>query len=613
MGRRRTGGALLAATALVSTVLVSATTGVSGAEAISAKVPLVCVGADAKTNETLALAKGLIGSDKVFVDLLASAADIPSNAALDQEIDATFKWNGTMDQNLIDKAAGLGLKLDISNIKASMAIRGPADIDAFQTTGTNKVITPVAGQPAMLDIGTIGSKIRTTAGGIITYRVAGVTLTAALAVAGQNFVLNLTCSATGSNLITKTTVKDPDAPVFSPEVLKLTAAAGGTVSADLLGDVIKPGKTPLIADSLRIVEAPAGGKAELVDGRFTFTAPNTAGTYSTTVEVCGEPKPESGLPGVDEVQKLQLGDNWSDGVIGPRPVGFTLKFGDEETRVIWTAETTLGPILDPLPRGGKMPNSKDWAPENRAGQVNDYLVGVAYKKPSVGDVQRALEALPSIGKGNIEVTALKENPKNASSVTGFSVRFIGALAQQDVPAIELASWFAVPPQEMLDRIGALVAGLAGSMGGEEGGDTSVTDALNAAAGIKDTDSQSQKVTKANNYIGDKLRASITGGPAVTDAEWNWWVGIVVLNPIMDNVPAIIAWINSLFPKKVAASTLVAGEAPIPPEPLCAQGIIDVTVAGASVSPGGPESNNPGGGQGPGVLSKNTERSLRPAG
>ena len=597
--RRKTGGVLLATTALVSTVLVSATAGVSGAEPVSTKVPVVCVGADAKTQETLNLAKALIGSDKVYVDVNASAADLPTSAGIDQDINAQFTWTGTMDQGLIDKAAGLGLALNISNVQSSMSVRGPSSVDAFQATGSDATIAPVVGQPAGLALGTIGGPIKTTGGGIITYRVAGVTLTAALSLSGQNFVLNLTCSPTGSNLIAKTSVKDPNAPSFNPEVYKLNAAAGGTVSVDLLKDVVKPGKTPLMTDSLKIVESPSAGTATLSNGVLTYTAPTAPGTYSTTVEICGEPNADSGIPGVNEVQKLQLGDNWSDGLLGPRPVGFTLKVGDQETDVIWTAEHILGPILMPLPLNGIKPTSENWAPADSAGLVNDYLFGINLVAPTAGQIRSALEALPNIGAGNIEVTELRENEANPGAVTGFAIKFVKALAEQDVPQVELSDWFSVPPQEVLDRIGEAVAGIAGGAGGDEeapanpivtAADAARAAAHDAAIAGGKTEEQAKAAgdeaarNKANEILGNRILESVTGGPSVTDEEWSGWAEVVIISPIMDAVPAIIAWINSLFPKKVILSTTVAGEAPIPPEPLCAQGIIDVTVEGAAVQP-----------------------------
>ncbi len=96
------------------------------------------------------------------------------------------------------------------------------------------------------------------------------------------------------------------------------------------------------------------------------------------------------------------------------------------------------------------------------------------------------------------------------------------------------------------------------------------------------------IPQADKYIGDKLLASIVGGPKVTDAEWQAWVKLRLLDPLIAAAPAIIAFINSLFPVKLATETVVEGEAATPPPPLCAQGIVEVTVtevADATTVPG----------------------------
>ncbi len=562
--RRKTGGAVLTATALLAALLVSMTTGISSAAPVSAEVPAMCAGADKDSLATLALAKALIGSDKVAVKLLAnSKGSIPANAGIGDEINAAFDWKGTLDQNLIDKAADLKLALKITKVKTEMLVKGPSDQDRFTATGPDANVSAVKGAPAVLSLGSIGGPITTTGGGIITYRVGLVTLTASLSLSGQNFVINMKCATVGSNLIAKTTVKDPDAPTFTPDVVKLKANAGETVTVDLLDGVIQPGKTPLIPDSLKIAENPGAGSASISGGVFSFTAPSTPGTYSTTVEICGEPKADSGIPGVDEVQKIQLGTNWSgDGILAPRPVAFTLKFGEQETKLIWTARQLLG---FPLPLADGSPTPDNWAPANAPGLINTYALQTTYQPPTAAGVQAALEALPGIGAGNVAVTDLKENEGNPNLVTGFAVTYTGELAQQDVPELSLGQWYTVPPQELLDSIGEAVAGIAGGMGGDD----------DAPPGPMDGMTPEQ----ADAYIGNKLVASITGGPAVTDAEWDAWVKIRIINPIMDQVPAIIAWITSLFPEKLITSTLTAGEVPTPPQDLCAQGIIDVTVSG----------------------------------
>ena len=574
--RRRTGGVVLLVTALLSLVLVTATSGTSGAAPVSASLALTCVGADAETTSTLALAKGLIGSDTIGVILNATAGDIPEAAGLDQEINAAFNWSATMDQTLIDQAAGLGLSLSISNLKAQMLVKGPSSVDTFDATAPDTSLTPTAGVPSVLDLGVVGGPILTTGGGIITYRVGEVSLTAALAVSGQNFVLNVKCGIDGSNLIAKTTVKDPDAPIFTPEVIPLSTNAGGTATVDLLNGVISPGKTPLLPETLEIVEPPAAGTATISNGVFSFTAPAEPGTYSTTVQICGAPKSEAGTPGISEVQTLSLGKNWDGpGLFGaamfnPRPVAFSLKVGDQETALIWTAERNILPGI-PLPLGPN-PTPGNWAPENGPGLVGEYAFWTHYKATDAITIKAALEALPNVGIGNIKVVELKENPDKPNRVTGFQITYVGALAEQDVPAVTLGQWYSVPPQEALDRISAAIAELAPALGGDPNAPAGPLDGMNGQ--------------QADDYIGAKFVASLTGGPEVTPEEWSAWIKIKVIDPILDAVPAIIEFINGLFPIKLVAATTTQGEAPEPPQPLCAQGIIDVTVtevAGATVT------------------------------
>ena len=580
---RRTGGVVLLVTALVSLLLVTATTGTSSAAPVSAVIPVTCRGLDADTNNTLALAKGLIGSDTVAVNLNVTSPEIPETAGLDQPIDATFNWSATMDQNLVDKAVGLIPSITVTDITAEQIIKGPSDGDKFSTTVPGPVvITPAAGVPQVLSIGNLGGPITTTGGGIITYRVGTVQLKIALSVPGAgDFKLNLGCDPDGSNLIAKTTVKDPDAPNFNPEVIALSANAGGTVTKDLLGEVITPGKTPLLPETLEIVEPPSAGTATITNGVFSYTAPGAAGTYSATVQVCGAPKSEAGTPGVSEVQTLTLGENWTGvgtggglPVVGqalnPRPIAFSLKVGDQETPLIWAAEHFLLPGLVPVPLpdgagGSLIPTPDNWAPIDRQGLVNQYATDTKYKGISAVEVQAALESLPNVGIGNVEVVALKDGP-NPAVTTGFEITYVGALAEQDVPSVSLGQWYSVPPQEVLDRISAAISELAGGLGGDDGEPPSAyedfLDTLDPNNGFDQA--------AADNRLVELLVAG-------TAAEGDFSAWLMFKLNIGALVPQVSAFLNGLFPQKIATATATQGEAPVPPQPLCAQGIIDITV------------------------------------
>lgn len=586
---RRTGAAILA-TAMVSMLLVVATSGTTTSAApVNATIPTSCTGRDKATNDTLALAKGLIGSDRVAVNLVVTGGDVPETTGLEQDINAAFNWAATMDQNLINQAAALIPSITVSNINAVQQVKGPASADEF--TGSNPgpvTISPQAGVPAQLPIGTVGGTVTTTGGGIITYRVAALTLDVKLSVNGAgDFDLKLTCEVQGSNIIAKTTVRDPDAPVFDPEIVRLSTEAGGTASVDLLGDVISPGKTPLLPESLKIVEQPSAGTASISNGVFNFTAPATGGTYSTTVEICGAPKSEAGTPGVNETQLLTLGDNWTAvgtggglPIVGqglnPRPVAFTLKVGEEETALIWTAEHALLPGLIALPLDGKVPTAANWAPETSEGLVNKYAVETRYKGVSPATVQAALEALPSVGAGNVQVTGLDIDGNattSPSKITKLSVTYVGAKGEQDIPSITLGQWYTVPPQEVLDRISATISSLAGSLGAEDP-DAPPPSEFEALLDTLDPNSAADQKT-ADDAMGAKILASITSGTPVPQADWTAYI-LFKLN-IGALIPQLTTFLNSLFPQKIAASTVEQGEAPTPPQPLCAQGIVEVTV------------------------------------
>lgn len=589
---QRKSAAAVVVTALVSMVLVAAGSGTATSAApVNATIPTSCTGRDKATNDTLGLAKALIGSDRIAVNLLITGGDVPENAGLEQDINAAFDWAATMDQNLIDQAAALIPAITVSNINAVQDTKGPSTGGQFRGTNAGPItISPKVGVPARLPIGRIGGTVTTTGGGIVTYRVAGLSLDVQLAVTGVGeFDLKLTCEVQGSNIIARTTVRDPDAPVFNPEVVALEADAGETVSVDLLGDVITPGKTPLLPESLKIVEQPSGGTATLTDGVLSFTAPEAGGTYTTTVEVCGAPKDEAGTPGVDETQLLTLGTNWT-GVgtggglpivgqgLNPRPVAFTLKVGDEETKLIWAAEHALLPGIIALPLGGTVPTADNWAPANRQGLVNQYATETRYKGVSPATVQAALEALPSIGAGNVEVTGLNAAGEPTSAlgqITRMQVTYVGAKGEQDIPSISLGQWYSVPPQEVLDRISATISALAGSLGGEPDPDAPPPSEFEQLLDTLDPNKPGDQA-KADKAMGDKILASILSGQPIPSSDWTAFL-LFKLN-IGALVPQITAFLNSLFPEKIAASTVEQGEAPTPPQPLCAQGIVQVTVA-----------------------------------
>lgn len=567
--RRRTGAAILA-TALVSLVLVAANSATTTSAApVSTTINTSCGARDNDPDTVNALNQAalLIGSNRLALQLRITANNIPESAGLDEEIDARFNVAATLDQALIDGAAALIPQIPVSNIGGTLLVNGPSSVPSFPVSAPNTVVRPVAGQPANVPLGTVGGPITTTGGGIITYRVGSVQFDSSLSIGAPinlTFNLKLRCTVQGSNLIARTTVRDPDAPVFNPEVVAVQAAAGETVTVDLLGDVITEGKTPLLPETLEIVGPPAAGSASISGGVFSFTAPNEPGVYSTTVQVCGAPKPDSGLPGVTEEQVIRLGANWAgsgSGGLSARPVAFSIKVGDSgETPLIWTVNGRQKPLLL------AQPTPENWAPENRAGEVGNYALLTTYLRPTAAQVRAALEAVPAIGAGNVEVTEVLDE---SGRLTGFSIRYINERAEQDMPNLSLGQWYAVPPQEVLDRLSALAAELGG--GGDEDGEGG-----EAPPGPFDGLDPSNPADRnaADKIITDEFAAGRLPSPEL----WEAYLNFRLVQPILAAVPEILAFITSLFPAKVEAESTTEGESPTPPQPLCAQGIIDVTVA-----------------------------------
>jgi hypothetical protein len=198
--------------------------------------------------------------------------------------------------------------------------------------------------------------------------------------------------------------------------------------------------------------------------------------------------------------------------------------------------------------------------------VSQYATETRYTGVSAAKVQAALEALPSIGAGNVIVTDLKNDPARESLITDLRVEFVGSLAQTDVPDIKLGQWYSVPPQEALTRINTTLNGLLGSLAGDPTAPPAPAGPLDGLTG-----------PQADKYIGDKILASIGGGPGVTPEEWSAWIDIRIVKPVTDAAPAILAFLNGLFPKLINSTTVTQGEAPSTPEQLCSQGIIDVSV------------------------------------
>jgi hypothetical protein len=336
--------------------------------------------------------------------------------------------------------------------------------------------------------------------------------------------VNVTCSPVGSNVVAKTVVRDPDAPLAGNTSIE--TSAGGSVSIDL-SELVTPGPTPVIGDSYKVVD----GLGSITGSTLIVEAPTEPGTYTTTYEVCGEPKLNSGTPGVNETVQIAF----SKVEQNERPVAFSLKVGDIETPLVWTTKRTPGlwPWINlPASNGSQAKtNMNDWG---------EYLLTTSFQAPTAVNVQDALTA------AGFE-----------TSVTGtfgnFTVEFVGKDAARDMPDVTVGRWLTVLPYEFFTQISELVSGLSVSSGSGEPAPLLTDDQIVQLI-------FSGQVDAAGNAIKARFLAGLT-----------------------DAAPQLLELLVNSFAQPPVIDS-VNGEAPEPAERLCSQGQVDVTVVAVPVVP-----------------------------
>ena len=154
----------------------------------------------------------------------------------------------------------------------------------------------------------------------------------------------------------------------------------------------------------------------------------------------------------------------------------------------------LGPRADAPELGARRP----------AGLVDDYATVAVHDGVSTAAVQCALEALPSIGAGNVIVTGVKVTQPVPTSSPDSSITFVDDKAEQDVDTLAIGQWYAVPPQEVL--------------GPHQRGDRRTDLEPDPGSGCAPGTVRGHEPRAIDKAIGDKLLASFVGGPAVTSAS-----------------------------------------------------------------------------------------------
>jgi len=516
-----------------------------GAAPVSKSVAGTCTGADAATLGLL----NTLGGASLAVDFRIDG-DVPKTLEPGQTgASASFTWSVTLDQALVNKAAGFGVKnLGITKTKLNVAVSGPTSTRAVDGSPADASLALSPGVPSILTRGPFTAPLENVGdSGVINYTVSNISFTIGVALAGKAIDLNIVCSAPA--LIASSPIKVPGAPDIT-QPIEVKGAAGAAVPIDVVGQFTKAGVTPLVPGTLKAIDGPAAVR----DGKLVITAGGAGTATSATFEVCGEPvKIANQQAGTNEVQRLTLDPNVDT---FKKSIGFSLKAGDVETNPIWTAELGFVGFLGGLSLGNTFPS-------NWTNEANTYATGTQYLAPSAATIQAALESLPGIGAGNVVVTKVAGVNRPT-----YNLAFAGALAEKDVPEIKIGRYLSVFPQENLD---ALIA-LAGSLGGSSSTDSSTTTTT-----IPDGLTIDQYIERLKAEVGDLIAAGDINAAGDKLAQV---LQISLTNSLANiNVQEVIASINNLFPEKPKVETTTPGTEPVPAQfqNLCAQGSATVVV------------------------------------
>lgn len=543
----------------------------AAAQTQSAKVTLNCDGITGDNASSLGDSKSTLGMLPGGGSGLSLDVNVTTTvpAVVKQgsgPFDARFDLTVTLPASVVSSAKLLGLStVPVNNATFGVQFTGAA---------TGKLSTTVPTQTVNLEAPvvsvnqTITGTVTPDGSGLIIYRPDAARLSIVInRTIGSLEVRTLTVQCAASGLLGTTLVQVPGAPVVDPPIITATGEVGANTLDLLGGGYIRPDEgNPVLPETLATTGSPTpGGTATVEGGVLTFNAP-AGGDYEIPLQVCAAPKETEAKPGISEVQQMVLGDyNVYDNTfktfigdvaraLNPHPLGFTLEFEGQKTRVIGTSFGNQW-----WNQNVPTPLTTDWV----------QWINSSFRAPSAATIQAELERLPNIGAGNVTVTGGGTEP--------YVISFVGALADKDVGQVTISDWWSHLPSEGLD---ALLAAAGGLGGGDDDGPALPT------------------WEQLNNQL-------LTG--AITFDQWTVTAGDLIRKQLMDSLPPIpdlVADVTSLFPSKPLLNTVTQGEDAIPAGDtgeLCTPFVVRYSIGGSGVAGAG-EGRTPTG-QGPRVAGR----------
>lgn len=519
------------AVGLTATVITMGLEVLAPVSAGAASVAINCQGITGDSASSLGDSKatlGLLSSIGSGGSGLSFAAEITTNAPAkrtpsDGAFNADFTLNMTLPDSLLGPARNLLGLTEVTVTDATYAIAASGAANTTISKSVPSQTLSLAGSPVVLSQSLSGT-ITPTGTGPITYTVAGSTrLTIAInkSVAGvQINALTVTC--TGGSDIGFTSIQLPGSPTVTRQPLYIGGYSGGITGAPVVNNsVIPDNNNPLLPDTLRVVSQPANGGLSATGGGAAFFLPPSPGLFVGNYDVCAASVPVPAVPGNNATQTLTWPEMYAGKGLNAHPLGMSLQFKGQKTAPIPLAQ---------------------WLGFTSPTRVDDadffHRMFGEFVAPSPNAIRDALETLPSIGRGNVRVTA--------RSGGGYDIEFIGALADAPQPAIEVVDWETWLPA---DGLNALLGLMPKPGGGGEGG-----------------------ASPAPAKTAEQLDAELFAGAIGFDA-WLDGRGKLLQAEIIAGVttPEVISQVTAMFPKAPEVGVVSAGKATIPATetgPLC---------------------------------------------
>ena len=404
------------------------------------QVDLVCQGITGDNASSLGDSKATLGLLSTLSpgggSGLTFSVDITTNAPAKATpgagpFNADFDLTITLPDSVVKPAKDL-LKLSSVKVKnATFAIAATGAADAELSTSLPELTVDLNQNPVTIKQRISGS-VEPKRSGAIIYKPSSstkMTIEINAEVAGVK-INSLTVTCGGSKEFATTAVQIPGSPNVTQPLYQVAYTAT-VVGRPLIGkDVTPDNGNPITSDSLALTsQAPNGGYSAVGGGAAFFLAPREPGLYNAQYSVCAASKTVPEVPGVNTVQSLSIPPTVTDTFINPHPIAMSLQFKGAKT-----APISLASFL-----GTPSPTNA-----NLLGFVDQFLA--KYTPPAAGTIQAALESLPTIGKGNVQVTG--SGP--------WTITLVGALGKSEQPKVEVVDFLSWLPADGLQQvIGAL--------------------------------------------------------------------------------------------------------------------------------------------------------------